>query len=171
MAPEAISAHKTLRCLSGRAQCLQGLLTGQDKVRNRKSRYSFVSLVLMWADGSQQRHVRHRGNKGGSKNQSIYVVPPLLASNTRAVYTHTHRHTNTLAHRLRAVRGNVLPYNRGYSINKLRECQIDYFFSLTVSHPSAQAYVDTHADTSTHSHCPAPPPPPECSQSASKIKL
>lgn len=112
-----------------------------------------------------------RENKGGSKNQSIYVVPPLLASNTRAVYTHTHRHTNRLAHRLRAVRGNVLPYNRGYSINKLRECQIDYFFSLTVSHPSAQAYVDTHADTSTHSHCPAPPPPPECSQSASKIKL
>lgn len=72
---------------------------------------------------------------------------------------HTHRHTNTLTHRLRAVRSNVLPYNRGYSINKLRECEIDYFFSLTVSHPSAQAYVDTHADTSTHSHCPAPPSP------------
>lgn len=127
----------------------------------------FSSHVGRWFPAT----IRHRGNKGGSKNQSIYVVPPLLASNTRAVYTHTHRRTNTLAHRLRAVRGNVLPYNRGYSINKLRECQIDYFFSLTVSHPSAQAYVDTHADTSTHSHCPAPPPPPECSQSASKIKL
>lgn len=91
-------------------------------------------------------------------------VPPLSAYNcTHEQFTHTctrtHRHTNTLTHRLCAVRSNVLPYNPGYSINKLRECEIDYFFSLTVSHPSAQAYVDTHADTSTHSHCPAPPSP------------
>lgn len=147
---------------------MQGLLTGQDKVRNRKTRYSFVSLVLIWADGSQQCHIRHTGKKKGgaarTRPSMPNGVPPLSAYNcTHEQFTHTctrtHRHTNTLTHRLCAVRSNVLPYNPGYSINKLRECEIDYFFSLTVSHPSAQAYMDTHADTSTHSHCPAPPSP------------
>lgn len=126
----------------------------------------FSSHVGRWFPATSRQTQR----KQGGQQEPVHLCCSSTVSfqHTSSLYTHaqTHKHART-----RAVRGNVLPYNRGYSINKLRECQIDYFFSLTVSHPSAQAYVDTHADTSTHSHCPAPPPPPECSQSASKIKL
>lgn len=102
--------------------------------------------------------------KGGQQEpdhlcQMVFLHCRLTTVHTSSLHTHAHARTDTQTHRLCAVRSNVLPYNPGYSINKLRECEIDYFFSLTVSHPSAQAYVDTHADTSTHSHCPAPPSP------------
>lgn len=85
-------------------------------------------------------HQTHRKKKKGGQQepdhlcQMVFLHCRLTTVHTSSLHTHAHARTDTQTHRLCAVRSNVLPYNPGYSINKLRECEIDYFFSLTVSH-------------------------------------